>query len=165
LAVWGPRGSGQRGVVNYDELARRVEGVLGVVKGSRVEAMPSREGGGRVPRAEKIEGQLSLGEEGVPEVEGKVKVCGREEGNEVVLECADRTFRRVRAVIVRGDVLYCDRMGLRAEEGREVSGSLIIGDEVGNGKSKGAEEEEGLRERLNVGYRGTGILWFYVNIA
>ena len=58
--------------------------------------------------AEKIEGELSLGEKIIPEVHGKLFVGAAEDRNEVILEGADGAFGGVATVIVWGYELVID---------------------------------------------------------
>ena len=151
--------------MTHYKLAGGVKGVVGVVEGGGVKAVPGGEIGGRVPRAEEVECELSLGEKGVPKVKGEVKVGGGEGGDKVILERANRTFRRVSTVILGGDKLDGNGLGLGAEKGGQVLRSFIVGNEGDNGEAEGAEEEEGGGKRLDVCYTGSGILWFYVDIS
>ena len=56
-------------------MARGVDWVGGEIKGESVEAGPGRESGVRGVGAEIVEGELSVGEEFVPEVRGKIRMA------------------------------------------------------------------------------------------
>ena len=100
--------------------------MTGVVERGGIEAVPSREIGGRVPGTKEVEGQLGVREEGIPEIKGKVKVGGGQNGYEVVLKCADSPFGGVSTVVVGGNVLYSDGVCLGAKECSEVSGAFVV---------------------------------------
>ena len=102
LAVGSPRGAVVGGVVGNDELAGRVEGVGGEVDGGAEKTSVGGEGGVGKPGAKMVEGQLSVGEEEIPEARGEVDVDRGEDRSEVIFERADSTFSRVGAVVVGG---------------------------------------------------------------
>jgi hypothetical protein len=97
-----PRTPGGRLGVDQDAASHWSKRGLGEVK-EAVEELPCRD-----PRVEgsllqKIESELSLRKEEVPEVRGKGRIHSGQDGKEVVLESLNRVLSRVRAMHVRRD--------------------------------------------------------------
>ena len=145
-------------------MAGGVEGVGGEVDGGAEKTSVSGEGGVGKPGAKMVEGQLSVGEEEIPEVRGEVDVDRGEDRSEVIFERADSTFSRVGAVIVGGNVLDVGGGGKGLEEGGEEGGRLIVGDDVGDGVAVGSEESEGGAEGADVGGSRAGGLGLRVHV-
>ena len=128
-AVAGPGLAGEGRVEGDDKLAGRVDGVGGKVKGHTVETMVGREGRVEGPFTHAVKGELGLWDQVVPAVRGESDVGGREDGDDMILGGAYGTFRRVRAMVERRDILVGEVDG--DEESSQVRRSLVVKKNVG----------------------------------
>ncbi len=76
-----------------------------------MKAGPGRERGVRAPEVHNVEGDFGIGEKPVPKVIGKVRVGGREDGDEVGFACPYCPLCRVGSVDLWG--YKCHRQPLR----------------------------------------------------
>jgi hypothetical protein len=110
--------------VGNDKLAGRGDGVGEEIGAVTVEAVVGGQLGVGCPWSEVVEGQLSNGEEEMPEVGGEGRVDGGEDGNEVVFVSANGALGGVSSVLVGGYVL--DEQVVGGEEGSEVGRFLVV---------------------------------------
>ncbi len=99
--------------MSNDELACGKDGMGGKVEGLSVEAVPGGEKGIGTVGTQMVEGEFSKREEISPVVRGKRNVNRRQDSDEMVLRCPDRTFGWVSAVLVWSDELVFDKLGAK----------------------------------------------------
>jgi hypothetical protein len=103
----GPSGALGGLVVNEDTDAGRGNGGAVEVKMAK-KLRPSRQLGIETGATEEIEGEKSLGEETIPEMEREVLVDAAKAGNEMIFERTDGAFGSIAAVNTRGGKLEID---------------------------------------------------------
>ena len=102
---------------------------------------PSGELGVDAGATQKVKGEQSLGEQAVPQMEGKGLVSAAEASDEMVLECPDGSFSRVAAMHAGWGQLEVN--GLFMEEVFEYLGAFIIKAEQFGTEAMGCEEGMG----------------------
>ncbi len=81
--------------------------------------------------AHSVEGQFDGGEKVTPTIGGESDVSRRENREEVIFPCPNRSFRFVGAMIVRRDALIVDAGLGGLEEGSELRRDFVIDLNVG----------------------------------
>ena len=85
----------------------------GKVEGLSVDAVPGGEEVIGAVGSQVIEGELSEREEIRPAVRGERNVSGRQDSDEMILRCPDRSLGWVSAVLVWSDELVSDELGAK----------------------------------------------------
>ena len=161
--VLGPGGTGVRGVMGNNELARGVKGIAGEVNGGGKQAGVRRPGRVGFPGGKVIEGEFSVGKEAVPFSEGEVDVDGGKNRYEVILERANVPFGNIRTVIPGGYKLNVRTGDDRMEVLGEVGGGLIVSGKVGDRVTTSSKESKDGFKGSDV--RGGGTGWHRHNVG
>ena len=163
-AVMIPRLALCRRVVYHHELSGGVDRVGREIHGRAVEPVSGGEGRVWRERAHVVKGQLGCGEKIRPTVGRKSDVCGGEDREEVVLPRPNRPLRPVGSVVEGGGYLEVDGGLTRTKERFEVSGSLVVNEQMTEGMREGGKEFRGQAISRDVGGRGARLKRDEVNV-
>ena len=86
------------------------------IDGGPVKAVPSGEKRVERRRAEMVEGEFSSRKKIRPAIRRKGNMARRQDREEVVFPCSDRSLRAVSAVVLGGNILHLDARFRRAKE-------------------------------------------------
>ena len=112
-----------------------------------------------------VKGQFGCGEKIRPTVGGESDVCGGEDREEVVLPRPNRPLRPVGSVIEGGGYLEVNGGLTGTKEGFEVSGSLVVNEQMTKGMREGGKEMRGQAISRDIGGRGARLKRDEVNVT